>query len=129
MGRRRDEGAYDYRKLRRAILADSDVCHLCGHAGADEIDHLVPVSRGGTHNLENLAPAHGTNGCPVCGRKCNQERGDRARTAGPGTPPPGCTRVPGSDRYLRMPAGQSGYWDTASGMQVSERWFDGPEPG
>jgi hypothetical protein len=32
-----------YRRLRALILAASDICHLCGHPGADSIDHLYPV--------------------------------------------------------------------------------------
>ena len=39
--RARDKDIYAYRKLRRSILAASDVCHLCSHSGADTIDHVV----------------------------------------------------------------------------------------
>src|SRR5262249_7169485 len=30
-----------YRRNRAAVLASSDVCHLCGLGGADTADHLV----------------------------------------------------------------------------------------
>jgi hypothetical protein len=74
----RDElTSYQFRKLRARILAASDVCHWCGHGGADAVDHLHPVSRGGARlDPDNLAPIHGVAGCPVCGRKCNNEKGD-----------------------------------------------------
>ncbi|MEU2895238.1 HNH endonuclease signature motif containing protein [Streptomyces sp. NPDC006967] len=75
MARRRDVDAYEYRKNRVQLLAVNNVCALCGHAGATTADHDIPVSRGGTHALENLVPAHGAEGCPTCGRKCNQEKG------------------------------------------------------
>ncbi|NUV63246.1 HNH endonuclease [Streptomyces sp. CAI-85] len=80
MPRRRDVDAYAYRRARAQLLAHSDVCALCGHAGATTADHDIPVSRGGTHGLDNLVPAHGTEGCPVCGRCCNQEKGDKTLT-------------------------------------------------
>lgn len=77
MPRRRDAGAYWYRKNRTVLLAHSDVCALCGHTGATTADHRIPLSRGGSHALSNLIPAHGTDGCPTCGRKCNQEKGSQ----------------------------------------------------
>ena len=50
-------------------------CHLCGrlidlsrkppHPKALHIDHLIPQSEGGTHDTDNLAPAH---------LKCNSHR-------------------------------------------------------
>jgi 5-methylcytosine-specific restriction endonuclease McrA len=33
-------------------------CWLCGNAGADTVDHVLPISRGGPHILANLRPAH-----------------------------------------------------------------------
>lgn len=74
----RDElTTYAYRKIRAALLAESDTCHWCGHAGADAADHLTPVSRGGARlDPDNLAPIHGVAGCPTCGRKCNNEKSD-----------------------------------------------------
>ncbi|MGW1762767.1 HNH endonuclease [Streptomyces sp. NPDC002073] len=71
--------SYAYRKLRARVLAESDVCLLCGHGGADAVDHIVAVSRGGARlDPDNMAPIHGVDGCPTCGRKCNNEKGNRA---------------------------------------------------
>ncbi|MEU9888662.1 HNH endonuclease [Sphaerisporangium sp. NPDC051011] len=70
--------SYAYRKLRTRILAESDVCILCGHGSADAIDHVIPVARGGPRlDPDNLAPIHGDNGCPTCARKCNNEKGNK----------------------------------------------------
>jgi hypothetical protein len=66
---------YDINRV--ICLANSDRCWLCGHPGADQADHAIPVSMGGTSALSNLRPAHGTAPCPTCGRHCNQERGNR----------------------------------------------------
>ena len=89
-------GARPYRRNRAAVLADSDICIICGHGGATTTDHIItakdwPRGPDGRHlpgldAKENLGPAHGTMGsgvnrvhnpCPVCGRLCNQSRGAR----------------------------------------------------
>ncbi|MFJ5804857.1 HNH endonuclease [Streptomyces sp. NPDC093093] len=82
MGKRTDLTTYDYRKKRARFLAESDVCHLCGHAGADVVDHVHPVARGADpKDTSNWRPAHGVKRCPTCGRNCNGEKGARARSA------------------------------------------------
>ncbi len=56
------------RRLRAACLATyGTICHLCGGAGADTADHIIPRSHGGTDDLANLRPAHAT---------CNYSRRD-----------------------------------------------------
>jgi hypothetical protein len=72
----RDPGLVDLKRLRRGITpkirdwvfagCDHGWCHYCGFA-AHEIDHVVPVSRGGGVDLENLVP--------VC-NECNHEKLD-----------------------------------------------------
>lgn len=70
--------SYAYRKMREQILGESDVCLVCGHLQADAIDHIIPVAKGGPRMArDNLAPIHGVDGCPICGRKCNNEKGDK----------------------------------------------------
>jgi 5-methylcytosine-specific restriction endonuclease McrA len=59
-------------------------CHLCGHDGANTVDHLLTVLEYPQYAwvLENCRPAHGTrNRCPWCGKCCNQ-----ARVSGPKRP-------------------------------------------
>lgn len=54
---------------RRIMLRDGYVCEVCLTAhGPWEIDHKIPVCRGGTHADENL--------WLLC-RGCNQVKGDR----------------------------------------------------
>lgn len=63
-----------------------DTCHLCGHHGAGEADHLTPISIDADQPIDPhlMRPAHGVNArCPVCGRACNTERGNRAITHPP----------------------------------------------
>lgn len=90
---RRGTGDRPYRRNRDRCLAASDLCALCGHGGAETVDHIIPDKfwpRGddgkrvpGFDGLDNLQPAHGTMGvarvnrCPVCGLLCNQVKGDR----------------------------------------------------
>lgn len=54
------------------------VCVHCGHEGAGEADHIVPVKLDPDQPVDpdGMRPSHGTScPCPVCGRRCNQERG------------------------------------------------------
>jgi 5-methylcytosine-specific restriction protein A len=53
----------------RVLLRDGHVCQLCGRQGATSVDHIVPRSRGGTHDMDNLRAA-----CI----SCNSRRGNRA---------------------------------------------------
>lgn len=75
-----------YENNRKKILATQEVCALCGnivdknlpagHPWSAEIDHKIPVSRGGSSDLENLQLTH---------RKCNRAKWDnyaRAEKAG-----------------------------------------------
>lgn len=70
-------GGMDVIKQHKAILAESDICHLCGHRGADAVDHIVPKSRGGSEHRSNKAPAHHKRPCPTCGLRCNMVKGNR----------------------------------------------------
>ncbi len=72
---RRGRDGRPWRRRRKAVLEASDVCWICGHAGADSVDHLEPLSRDGDPlDLDNLAPAH-HQPCPTCRRRCNASRG------------------------------------------------------
>lgn len=50
---------------------------LCGHEGADTIDHLVMISHGGSNDLENLRPAHGRKS-EFCVGNFSRKRGKKA---------------------------------------------------
>lgn len=54
-----------------------DLCHLCGHPGADSADHLTPISVWPDQPIDPhlMRPAHQRRPCPTCGRRCNRERG------------------------------------------------------
>lgn len=66
-------------KRNRALLAEKgDTCHICGHPGAEAVDHVQALARGGSdEDPANLMPAH-HKPCPTCGEKCNLRKGDRA---------------------------------------------------
>jgi hypothetical protein len=74
-----------YRTARKRMFEIyGDLCHLCGHEGAGEADHLVPIKIDADQPIDPHAmrPAHGANApCPVCGRKCNTSRGARPLSA------------------------------------------------
>ena len=47
---------------RQAVFKrDAHVCRYCGSADAHHIDHIIPISAGGTDDIDNLAAA-----CPSC---------------------------------------------------------------
>jgi 5-methylcytosine-specific restriction endonuclease McrA len=68
-----------YRRNQRIVTTSSEICWRCGqsvdrtvhkrHRLAPSADHILPVSRGGTHALANLRLAH---------VGCNSSRGNRA---------------------------------------------------
>ena len=65
-------------KRNRAILAKSDVCHICGHPGSDAVDHVIPLAKGGSDtDPGNLKPAHHDVPCEACGERCNRSKGTR----------------------------------------------------
>jgi len=75
-GRRTQPLPPDWQRTRRRILREHRaICYLCGKPGADQVDHVVPVSRGGTDEDANLRPVH---------RRCHERKtGREARAAQP----------------------------------------------
>lgn len=73
-------------KRNRAILAASDVCHICGHPGSDAVDHVKALARAKDaaeakrldEDPSNLRPAHHDVPCATCGERCNRSKGDKA---------------------------------------------------
>lgn len=52
-------GTQAWKRARAYVLARSRICWICGHAGANSVDHIVPIAAGGDPlALANLAPAH-----------------------------------------------------------------------
>lgn len=81
MAKRPRQNTRAIRERNKRILAACDICHICGHAGADGVDHVLAYVRCLDLGLDpddptNLKPAH-HDACPTCGRKCNREKGDR----------------------------------------------------
>lgn len=79
-------GGHRFTIAKRTMFAlYGDTCHLCGHPGARQADHLAPLAIDPDQPVdpEMMRPAHGAaqppydNPCPTCGRRCNQERGKR----------------------------------------------------
>ena len=66
------------RKLYALVKRDGTSCFWCGvqtQDGALTLDHLVPVSKGGSHHLSNLVLA--------C-QRCNEKRGNKYIGQSPG---------------------------------------------
>lgn len=69
---RRRSNSRATRTENHAILRASDVCHICGRPGADAVDHVIPLARGGADAASNKAPAH-HDVAPYC----NRRKGDK----------------------------------------------------
>lgn len=69
MGNPRSNSAY--RRKAKAYLATRTTCAWCGREGADTVDHILPLSKGGSLLDErNWRPMHA---------KCNTRRGNGDR--------------------------------------------------
>lgn len=64
-------GRYCTGKTRRTLTTKGRTCWLCGLDGADTADHVIPRSRFGTDDDQNLMPAHDL---------CNKARGNELVT-------------------------------------------------
>lgn len=63
-------GAFVERVSRRKVLrANNGLCGICGHKLGRKwcIDHIIPLSKGGTHEYANVQPAH---------HECNRMKAD-----------------------------------------------------
>jgi 5-methylcytosine-specific restriction enzyme A len=62
--------------IRAAVLLEERCCRVCGtEQASDHVDHLVPLSKGGTHDRDNLQRL-----CRSChSRKTLRERGGFGR--------------------------------------------------
>lgn len=73
----RERDRRQYENNRKKILATQDICAICGNEvdkklpkgdpWSAEIDHIIPVSRGGTSDIDNLQLSH---------RRCNRAKWD-----------------------------------------------------
>lgn len=57
-----------YNELRQAVFErDNYTCQYCGHSGNEadlEVDHIIPICKGGNNDMRNLCTA-----CKTCNRK------------------------------------------------------------
>jgi len=65
--RRRDNGIYVIlpKELKRLYLS---ACFYCGSRNSIQMDHVIPIARGGRHSIGNLVPACSS---------CNQSKKDK----------------------------------------------------
>ena len=66
--KRRYNSTY-YQRVRLEVLQrDYYTCHYCGVAEANTVDHLIPISKGGTDEASNMV---------ACCTQCNSSKRDR----------------------------------------------------
>lgn len=77
--RARELGSEFYEIIDRESIyqRDSGICHICGESVDPKkwhMDHIIPISKGGSHIAENVAVSH-----PVC----NLRKSNRVQTSPP----------------------------------------------
>jgi 5-methylcytosine-specific restriction endonuclease McrA len=88
------------------FVRDGHRCQYCG-AQAENIDHVVPRSRGGTHSWDNVV---------ACCRRCNSRKEDRLLDEA-------------GFRLTRPPrAPRSHLWLLAASGEVRDEWAPYVEP-
>jgi 5-methylcytosine-specific restriction endonuclease McrA len=94
-------------RFRRIISRDQPPCHICGgeilsdigdhiHPLSYQADHIVPVPKGGSDTLSNIAASH---------RRCNQSRYSKSLPGQqmPGKPKPvGVTFITHGDWWSKL---------------------------
>lgn len=68
MQRRGATGSFTPEEWNMKLKTCGSRCVFCGSLERIEIDHIVPISKGGTNDIENLQP--------LC-RRCNSSKGNR----------------------------------------------------
>lgn len=43
-----------WRKRREEVLSEQPICAMCKRRFAEQVDHIMPLAAGGTHERENL---------------------------------------------------------------------------
>lgn len=69
-------GSREQKRARHVLLAHDGLCHVCGHHGADQVDHVVALTEGGADTLDNLRPIH----AEPCHREKTAAEAARARS-------------------------------------------------
>lgn len=75
--REQGQSGWSEQKLHREILREfKGICHVCGNPGSDEVDHVLPVTEGGTSDRSNLRPIH-SSPCHDVKTKLESKKGKR----------------------------------------------------
>lgn len=77
-------GSRGQKRARFILRKYNGLCHVCGQAGAGQVDHVIPLAEGGADDETNLRPIHAT----PCHRDKTAREAARARkqTSGVGWP-------------------------------------------
>lgn len=51
-------GWQQQRDAQYVLYRDDTICHVCHRPGATQVDHIIPVSEGGSDTVDNKAPIH-----------------------------------------------------------------------
>jgi 5-methylcytosine-specific restriction endonuclease McrA len=68
-------------RINKAVMEKyGGVCHVCGHPGADQVDHVIPLAEGGPDTFANRRPIH-SKPCHAAKTAEERERGRRRAAA------------------------------------------------
>jgi 5-methylcytosine-specific restriction endonuclease McrA len=69
-------GSAEQARRKRILERDMRICHVCDRPGADQVDHVIPLSQGGADEDWNLASIH----AEPCHRRKTLAEAGRATT-------------------------------------------------
>lgn len=70
-------GSRQQTRARYILERDGGICHVCGYAGANEADHVVPLGEDGPDTIANMRAIH----AKPCHENKTLEEAARARRA------------------------------------------------
>jgi 5-methylcytosine-specific restriction endonuclease McrA len=70
-------GSQEQKRREFVLMRDAGICHVCGLGGANEVDHVIPLSENGPDDLDNLRPIHSE----PCHRQKTAKEAQRVRNS------------------------------------------------
>jgi 5-methylcytosine-specific restriction protein A len=51
-------GSRQQKRAKYVLEKHDTICHVCGHPGSNQADHVIPLAEGGADTTTNMRPIH-----------------------------------------------------------------------